>query len=151
MEVNELFGLVFTIGMFSGVFLIFLAMRQRSEELERHHRERMAAIDRGQIPLPDQTVRRASGASAASNRALSLGIIVVGLGLGLMMIISVAAANADRRHRHRRCHRDPRRVVHRPQFRRPAGITEFVAPAAPSANRSLRPAPARASPPLSIS
>ena len=39
--------------MFCGVFVIFLAMRQRSELLERQHRERMAMIERGQIPLPD--------------------------------------------------------------------------------------------------
>ena len=83
-----LFGMMFTAGMFCGVFLIFLAMRQRSEMLERQHRERMAMIERGQIPLPDQALRRGSG---ASSRALSLGIIVVGLGLALMMIISVAA------------------------------------------------------------
>lgn len=83
-----LFGLMFTVGMFCGVFLIFLAMRQRSELLERQHRERMAMIERGQIPLPAQTVPRGY---AASSRALSLGIIVVGLGLALMTIIGVAA------------------------------------------------------------
>jgi hypothetical protein len=87
-----LLGMMFTAGMFCGVFVIFLAMRQRSELLERLHRERMAMIERGQIPLPDQIVRRGSG---ASSRALSLGIIVVGLGLALMMIISVAAGTPD--------------------------------------------------------
>ena len=83
-----LLATVFTVGMFCGVFVIFLAMRQRSELLERQHRERMAMIERGQIPLPDQTLRRGSG---ASSRALSLGIIVVGLGLALMTIIGIAA------------------------------------------------------------
>lgn len=82
-----LLGMMFTAGMFCGVFLIFLAMRQRSELLERQHRERMAMIERGQIPLPDQIVRRGSG---ASSRALSIGIIVVGVGLALMMLIGVA-------------------------------------------------------------
>ena len=85
-----LLATVFTVGMFCGVFVIFLAMRQRSELLERQHRERMAMIERGQIPLPDQTLRRGSGASGASSRALSLGIIVVGLGLALMTIIGIA-------------------------------------------------------------
>ena len=89
---ESLFALLFAIGMFCGVFVIFLAMRQRSEVLERYHRERMAMIERGQIPLPDQTLRRGSG---ASSRALSVGIIVVGLGLSLMMIISVAAGAPD--------------------------------------------------------
>jgi hypothetical protein len=60
--------------------------------LERQHRERMAMIERGQIPLPDQVVRRGFG---ASSRSLSLGIIVVGLGLALMMIISVASGAPD--------------------------------------------------------
>ena len=87
-----LFGMMFTAAMFCGVFLIFLAMRQRSELLERQHRERMAMIERGQIPLPDQIARRGSG---ASSRSLSLGIIVVGLGFALMMIISVAAGGPD--------------------------------------------------------
>ena len=85
-----MFGLVFSVGMFCGVFVIFLAMRQRSELLERQHRERMAMIEKGQIPLPDQNVviRRGSG---ASSRALSIGIIVVGIGLALMTIISIAS------------------------------------------------------------
>lgn len=89
---ESLFGLLFVVAMFCGVFVIFLAMRQRSEVLERQHRERMALIERGQIPLPDQTHRPGSG---ASSRALSLGIIVVGLGLALMMIISVAGGAPD--------------------------------------------------------
>ena len=87
---DDWFPGIFVFTMFAGVFVIYLAMRQRSETLERHHRERMAMIERGQIPLPDQNVivRRASG---SSSRSLSAGIIVVGLGLALMTIISVAA------------------------------------------------------------
>lgn len=94
MEGDVLFGLLFTVAMFCGVFVIFLAMRQHSEALERQHRERMAMIERGQIPLPDQNViiRRGSG---ASSRSLSLGIIVVGLGLAMMTIISVAGGTPD--------------------------------------------------------
>jgi hypothetical protein len=79
-----LIALVFVVGMFAGVFLIFLAMRGRSEALERLHRERLAMIERGHIPLAEPQVGR------ASSRSLSLGIIVVGLGLALMTIISVA-------------------------------------------------------------
>lgn len=94
MEEYELLGLFFTVAMFCGVFVIFLAMRQRSEQLERQHRERMATIERGQIPLPNQNVMSRHG-SAASSRSLSLGIIVVGLGLALMTIISVAAGTPD--------------------------------------------------------
>ena len=81
-----LFAMMFTIAMFCGVIIIFLALRQRSETLDRQHRERMAMIERGQIP-PVQPVRRGS----ASSLSLSLGIIVVGLGLALMTIIGIAA------------------------------------------------------------
>ena len=77
------FVLMFAVAMFSGVLVIFMALRQRSETLERQHRERMAMIERGHIP-PSAPVSRASA------RAMSLGIIVVGLGLALMMIVSVA-------------------------------------------------------------
>ena len=82
-------ALMFFVAMLSGVFLIFMAMRQRSETLDRLHRERMAMIERGHIPLAEPQVSR------ASSRSLSLGIIIVGLGLALMTIISVAAGAPD--------------------------------------------------------
>jgi hypothetical protein len=86
MDGTTLFAVMFVVAMFGGVFIIFLAMQARSEALERQHRERMAMIERGQIPLAEPPpVSRASG------RALSLGILIVGLGLALMMIISIAA------------------------------------------------------------
>ena len=53
MQSEELFAIVFVLGMFAGVFIIFLGLRQRSQQLEMHHRERMAMIERGQIPLAD--------------------------------------------------------------------------------------------------
>jgi len=90
----ELFAAVFVIGMFSGVFIIYLGLRQRSQQLEMQHRERMAMIDRGQIPLADPEatlhVRRVANVGPSS-RSLSVGIITVGLGLALATIISVAA------------------------------------------------------------
>lgn len=94
MHQEELFALVFTIGMFAGVFIIYLGLRQRSQQLEMHHRERMAMIERGQIPLSESSRVAPSGrrldASAATSRSLSVGIIVVGFGLALMTIISIA-------------------------------------------------------------
>jgi len=84
---DVLFGVMFTVAMFSGVFLIFMAMRQRSETLDRQHRERMAMIERGQVP-PAQPVRRGAGSSSL---AMSLGIIIIGMGLALMTIIGIAA------------------------------------------------------------
>ena len=85
MEGNALVAIVFVVGMFAGVFLIFLALRGRSEALDRLHRERMAMIERGHIPLAEPQVSR------ASSRSLSLGIIVVGLGFALMTVISIAS------------------------------------------------------------
>jgi hypothetical protein len=96
MQQEELFAMVFVVGMFAGVFIIFLGLRQRSQQLEMLHRERMAMIERGQIPLSDPETRRSfspSGAQAA--RSLSIGIIVVGLGLALMTIISVAGESPE--------------------------------------------------------
>jgi hypothetical protein len=82
-----LIAICFIFTMFAGVFLIFLAMRQRSEVLERQHRERMAMIERGHIPLADAHRPQRAGTS----RSLSLGIIIVGLGFALMTIIGIAA------------------------------------------------------------
>lgn len=90
MDAQELLAAIFVAGMFSGVFVIFLAMRQRAEMLQMQHRERMAMIERGQVPINDGSPLR-PGSSAASSRSMSLGIIVVGLGLALMTIISIAA------------------------------------------------------------
>ena len=84
------FATMFVAVIFSSVFLIFIAMRQRSEALERQHRERMAMIERGHIPPPPPTRR-----GAASSLALSFGIITVGIGLGLMTIISIANSAPD--------------------------------------------------------
>lgn len=86
MDSNAILALLFLAGMFAGVFVIFLAMRQHSEALERQHRERMAMIERGHIPSPEP-----HGRHGKSSRSLSLGIIVVGLGLALMTIIGIAA------------------------------------------------------------
>lgn len=93
MQPEELFAMVFILGMFAGVFIIYLGLRQRSQQLEMHHKERMAMIERGQIPLADPVAqlhlkRRASMVPAS--RSLSMGIVIVGLGLALMTIISIA-------------------------------------------------------------
>lgn len=88
MEGATLLAICFIFTMFAGVFLIFLAMRQRSEVLERQHRERMAMIERGHIPLAETHHRQGR---AGTSRSLSLGIIIVGLGFALMTIIGIAA------------------------------------------------------------
>jgi hypothetical protein len=90
MQIDELFAPMFVLGIFAGVFVIFLAMRQRSEVLQMRHRERMAMIERGHVPAEPSPL--AGGrADAATSRSMSAGIMVVGLGLALMTIISIAA------------------------------------------------------------
>ena len=94
---EEMIMIVFVFGMFAGVFIIFLGLRQRSQQLEMHHRERMAMIERGQIPLRDPEVlhvRRVANVEPSS-RSLSVGIIVVGLGLALATIIGIAGESPE--------------------------------------------------------
>jgi hypothetical protein len=98
MQPEELFAAVFTLGMFMGVFIIYMGLRQRSEQLQMLHRERMAMIEKGQIPLDDgpgvyEGRRRSAG--LPSSRSLSLGIIIVGMGLALMTIIGVAGESPE--------------------------------------------------------
>jgi hypothetical protein len=90
MEGDVLLATLFIGSMLSGVFIIFLAMRQHSEVMERQHRERMAMIERGHIPQAEP-----KGRDRGSSRSLSLGIIVVGLGLALMTIISIAGGSPE--------------------------------------------------------
>jgi hypothetical protein len=99
MQPKELFATVFVIGMFSGVFIVYMGLRQRSQQMEMRHRERMAMIERGQIPLSESSggvphLRRIESGSAPA-RSLSVGIIVVGLGLALMTIIGIAAESPE--------------------------------------------------------
>jgi len=89
MDQEELFGLMFVVTMAAGVGVIFMALRQQAQSREFQHRERMAMIERGQVPLAQRSAAIAEG--AASSRSMSLGIVVVGLGLALMTLIGVAA------------------------------------------------------------
>lgn len=99
MQVEELFAMVFVLGMFGGVFIVYLGLRQRSQQLEMRHLERMAMIERGQIPLSepsgDGAAGRHRGSVAPASRSLSAGIIVVGLGLALATIISIAGESPE--------------------------------------------------------
>ena len=90
MEGDVLLAILFIVAMLSGVFIIFMAMRQHSEVMERQHRERMAMIERGHVPQAEP-----KGRDRGSSRSLSLGIIVVGLGLALMTIIGVAGGSPE--------------------------------------------------------
>jgi hypothetical protein len=81
------------------VFIVFMGLRQRSQQLEMRHRERMAMIERGQIPLDQPAsgvvARHVATAPAASSRSLSVGILIIGLGLALMTIISIAGDSPE--------------------------------------------------------
>lgn len=92
MEAEGLFALVFVIGMFSGLLIVFMGLRQRSQQLEMQHRERMAMIERGQIPLDPPLRRRTAsrGDVTAGSRSISLGIVVIAVGLALMSIVGIA-------------------------------------------------------------
>ena len=99
MEGEMLFAIVFIMGMFCGVFIIFMGLRQRSAQLEMQHRERMAMIEKGQIPLADPSPLHARrvivGPRAASSKYMTAGILVVGFGLAMMTIISLAAGEPE--------------------------------------------------------
>lgn len=96
MQPEELFASVFVLVVFSGVFIVVMGLRQRSQQLEMQHRERMAMIERGIVPAPETVAtggHRATGAGAS--RSLSLGIVIVAVGLGLMTLIGVAFGEAE--------------------------------------------------------
>jgi hypothetical protein len=96
-----IFMFVFIAGMIAGVIVIMMAMRQRSQQLEMQHRERMAMIERGQVPTdpPHIPFRLASSVGSrptgAGSRSMSVGIVVTAFGLGLMTIIGIAAGAPD--------------------------------------------------------
>lgn len=100
MQPEELFASVFILVVLAGVTIVLMGLRQRSQQLEMQHRERMAMIERGIVPTnaPEPGMsggHRASGAGAGGSRSLSLGIVVVAVGLGLMTLIGVAFGQSE--------------------------------------------------------
>jgi hypothetical protein len=96
MDQSALFAIMFITTMAAGVGVIFMALRQQAQAREMQHRERMAMIERGQVPLAERGLSTGwSSSSAASSRAMSLGIIVVGLGLALMTVISITGGSPE--------------------------------------------------------
>ena len=92
MQPEELFSMVFVMGMFAGVFVIFMAMRQRSQLLEMQHREKMAMIERGLALPPERPhafVLRERPSFAG--RSMTFGIVLIGIGFGFMSIVGIAA------------------------------------------------------------
>ena len=91
--------MLFVLAMLSGVFIVYMGFRQRGMQLEMQHRERMAMIEKGSIPLaepPSLHGRRViQRREAHSSRAMSFGILIVGLGLSLMTIIGIAGDSPE--------------------------------------------------------
>lgn len=93
MQIEELFAAVFCLVVLSGVFIVFMGLRQRSQQLEMRHKERMAMIERGISPASSDPVRMAAAMAARglpSSRSLTLGIVIVAFGLALATVISLA-------------------------------------------------------------
>ena len=98
MQVEELFAGMFVLVVFAGVFIVFMGLRQRSQQLEMQHRERMAMIDKGMVPLaelPHGEGRAHGPRGPVQSRSMSLGIIIVAFGLALMSIISIAGGSPE--------------------------------------------------------
>lgn len=97
METELTVAMVFLAGLAAGVYVIHLGMRQQALHNEMRHRERMAMIERGQIPLEHQREAGsvARSAMAANSRSLSIGIIIAGLGMALAVMIAFAADSPE--------------------------------------------------------
>jgi hypothetical protein len=88
-----------SLGILSGVFVIWMAMQSRHKIREMEHKERLAMIERGLVPSIEvdpaalegklSTTRPAESPSAV--RARSAGVIMIALGLAFMFMLSFAA------------------------------------------------------------
>jgi hypothetical protein len=89
-----------SLGILSGVAVIWMAMQSRRQIREMEHRERLAMIERGLLPSPEVDPaafdrRFASVARTAESpgavRSRSGGVIMIAMGLAFMFMISFAA------------------------------------------------------------
>jgi hypothetical protein len=96
MHTEELFAILFALVVLSGVAIVIMGLRQRSQQLELQHRERMAMIERGIVPSPEGPPSGGHRPVAAGvPRSMSLGIVIVAAGLGLMTLIGVAFGESE--------------------------------------------------------
>jgi hypothetical protein len=92
-----------SLGILSGVAVIWMAMQSRRQIREMEHRERLAMIERGLVPPPEVDPaafdRRFAGTRAPESpgavRARSGGVIMIALGLAIMFMLSFAAGEPD--------------------------------------------------------
>jgi hypothetical protein len=94
---EAVFAFVFLCGIAAGVFVIYLGLKQQSLHNEMRHRERMAMIERGQVPLEHAPGTPAPDrlGGAANSRSLSIGIIVMGFGLAVAMLVGFAGGATE--------------------------------------------------------
>lgn len=97
MDDSDLYILLLpALAMVGGIIIVLFAMTHQARKGELAHRERMALIERGLMPSPDQDPERfealtqGRAVGARPSRAFSAGIVVIGLGLGLILLIGVA-------------------------------------------------------------
>ncbi|MDP1569821.1 MAG: hypothetical protein Q8L86_07440 [Vicinamibacterales bacterium] len=88
--------LVPALTMLGGIAIVMLAMHQQTRRREMAHRERMALIERGLAPSPEQDPQGFAALTGTNepvrphSRSLSAGIVIIGMGLGMMLLIGVA-------------------------------------------------------------
>jgi hypothetical protein len=81
-----------TVFLAGGVLVILMAMYQRGRNREMQHRERLAMIERGLAPAPEQNPAAFDALARPRHPpATSIGVVIAALGLGLMMLIGAAA------------------------------------------------------------
>jgi len=86
------------LGILGGVAVIWIAMQSRRQIREMEHKERLAMIERGLMPAPEvdpaafeRRIGGAHGASPATDRARSGGVILIAFGLAFAFMLSFAA------------------------------------------------------------
>jgi predicted phage tail protein len=99
-EAEELIVVIISsLGILSGVAVIWMAMQSRRQIREMEHRERLAMIERGLVPPPEldpgaferKFAATRTPESPGATRARSGGVIMISLGLALMFMLSFAA------------------------------------------------------------
>ena len=98
MNESEVMVFLFSLMVFAGVAVLWMAMQSRRRFREMEHRERLAMIERGLIPSPELDPaafeRRSNVAPVpepqVTTRARSTGVMLIGFGLGLAMLIAFA-------------------------------------------------------------
>jgi hypothetical protein len=91
--------IISSLGIMSGVAVIWMAMQSRRQIREMEHRERLAMIEKGIVPAPELdpgAFDRRFGAAPATQspaavRARSGGVLMIAMGLAFMFMLTFAA------------------------------------------------------------